>query len=256
VDLWKYYSIGHEHHVVCNPLSEAKLDEIVSLLALPPHARVLDIGCGKGEFLVRTVGRWRCTAVGVDLSPYFVADARARVQSAGLERSVEIVQVNGSEYETESSSFDATACLGASWIWGGFEGTLTALRGFTKPGGVIVAGEPFWKRAPSPDYLKASKMSESTFSSHTGNTEIGTRLGLRLLHALVSSHDDWDRYEGYQWRAAELYGQRVPGDPDLPEIRRRMREAQDNYLKWGRDELGWAVYLFLNEEAAAAEAAL
>jgi SAM-dependent methyltransferase len=250
MDSWKYYSIGHKHHLVCNPLSEAKLDEIVDLLGLPEHARVLDIGCGKGEFLVRTAARWRCTAVGVDLSPYFVADARARVKSAGLESSVDIVQGNGSEYNAEPSSFDVTACFGASWIWGGFKGTLGALRAWTKPGGLIVAGEPFWRRTPSPDYLTASKLSESTFSSHYGNTEIGAGLGLPLLHAVVSDHDDWDRYEGYQWYEAELYGQRVPEDPDLPEIRHRMREARDNYLQWGRDELGWAVYLFLKEQAA------
>jgi SAM-dependent methyltransferase len=250
MDPWKYYSIGHKHHLVCNPLSEAKLDEIVELMALPEHARVLDIGCGKGEFLLRTAARWRDTAVGVDLSPYFVADACARVKSAGLDSSVQIVQGDGSEYNVEPSSFDVTACIGASWIWGGFRGTLGALRAWTKPGGLIVAGEPFWRRTPSPDYLKASQLSESTFSSHYGNSEIGTGLGLLLLHAVVSNQDDWDRYEGYQWYAAELYGQRVPEDPDLPEIRQKVRQARHTYLQWGRDEVGWAVYLFLKERAA------
>jgi SAM-dependent methyltransferase len=247
MDSWKYYAIGHAHHVVCNPLSEAKLDEIIELLALSQRARILDIGCGKGEFLVRSAVRWECQAVGVDLSPHFVSDARARVQSAGLHAFVDIVEGDGSEYRAEPSSFDAAACFGASWIWGGFRGTLIALRAWTKPGGLVISGEPFWRRSPSPGYLKASGLSESTFSSHAGNVAIGSEVGLRLMHAIVSSHDDWDRYEGYQWYAAERYGARVPDDPDLPEIRRRMREDQDNYLQWGRDELGWAVYLFRNE---------
>lgn len=250
MDPWKYYAIGHEHHAVCNPLSEAKLDEIIDLLALPTDARILDIGCGKGEFLVRSAARWGCQAVGVDLSPHFVSDARARVRSAGLEHCVEVVEGNGSEYPGEPSSFDATACLGASWIWGGLRGTLGALRRWTKPGGLVIAGEPFWRRTPSPEYLKALQLSESMFTSHFGNVAIGTELGLRLMHAIVSSHDDWDRYEGYQWYAAEQYGVRVPEDTDLPEIRRRMCEARDSYLRWGRDELGWAVYLFLNGQAA------
>jgi SAM-dependent methyltransferase len=246
MDHWKYYAIGHEHHAVCNPLSVAKLDEIVDLLALPEAARVLDIGCGKGEFLVRAAHRWPCTAVGVDLSPHFVANARARIASAGLAARVTVIEGNGNEYTAEPSSFDVTACFGASWIWGGFQPTLGALRGWTKPGGLIVAGEPFWRRPPSPEYLRALRTSESAFSSHVGNTEIGSALGLTLLHAVVSNHDDWDRYEGYQWRAAELYCQRRADDPDVPEIRRRMREARDSYLRWGREQLGWAVYLFLN----------
>jgi SAM-dependent methyltransferase len=246
MDPWKYYAIGHEDHAICNPLSEAKLDEIVELLALPMVARVLDIGCGKGEFLVRTATRWPCSAVGVDLSPDFVAAARARVKAAGLEGRVTIVEGNGNEYTAEPSSFDVTACFGASWIWGGFKGTLGALRTWTKPGGLIVVGEPFWSRRPSSEYLQALHAAESTFSSHLGNTETGCGLGLTFLHAVVSSHDDWDRYEGYQWRAAEMYRRRVPDDPDLPEIRKRMHGARDSYLRWGRDELGWAVYLFLN----------
>jgi SAM-dependent methyltransferase len=250
MDPWKYYSIGHEHHLVCNPLSEAKLDEIIDLLALPQDARMLDVGCGKGEFLVRSAIRWGCRAVGVDLSPHFVSDARARIQSAGLEDRVEIVEGSGSDYRAEPSSFDATACFGASWIWGGFTGTLGALRTWTKPGGLLICGEPFWRRTPSPEYLKASKLSESTFSSHRGNVAIAAELGLRLMHEVVSSHDDWDRYEGYQWDAAERYAERRPEDPDLPEIRLRMNAARDNYLQWGRDELGWAVYLFLKGEAA------
>lgn len=250
MDSWKYYSIGHKQHVVCNPLSEAKLDELVGLLHLPEHARVLDIGCGKGEFLVRTAARWRCTGVGVDLSPYFVSDARARVKSSGLESSVSITEGNGSEYTAGPDSFDVTACFGASWIWGGLQGTLGALRVWTKPGGLVIAGEPFWRHPPSPDYLQASQLSESMFSSHVGNVAIGTRLGLSLLHAVVANHDDWDRYEGYQWYAAELYGHRVPDDPDLREITHRIRQARDNYLRWGRDALGWAVYLFLKDEAA------
>ena len=87
MDLWKYFAIGHEPHLFCNPLSEAKVDELIALLALSDEARVLDIACGKAEFLVRTVKRWSCSAVGVDISPYFVADARAKVEvrASGLQ---------------------------------------------------------------------------------------------------------------------------------------------------------------------------
>ena len=124
---WKYFAIGHEHHSVCNPLSQEKLDELIALLALPDHGHVLDIACGKGEFLVRTAARWRCSAVGVDLSPYFVADARSRVAAAGLAPAIEIIEADGRDYVGAPASFDAVACLGASWIWDGLDGTLRAL---------------------------------------------------------------------------------------------------------------------------------
>ncbi|MHC4405615.1 MAG: SAM-dependent methyltransferase [Planctomycetota bacterium] len=67
-------------------MSEAKVDELITLLALPDEARVLDIACGKAEFLIRTARRWKCSGVGVDLSPYFAADARAKVEGRACNR--------------------------------------------------------------------------------------------------------------------------------------------------------------------------
>jgi SAM-dependent methyltransferase len=244
MDLWKYFAIGHEHHVFCNPLCEAKVDELIALLDLPDDARVLDIACGKAEFLVRTARHWKCSAIGVDLSPHFVADARAKVKGAGLESAIEIVEGNGSEYTGKPSSFDAAVCLGASWIWGGLEGTLRALASWARPGGVIVVGEPFWRSGPSSEHLEAAELTESSFDTHAGNAQAGLDLGLGLLHTIVSSEDDWDRYEGYQWWAAERYARRNREDPDTPELIARMRSFRDHYLQWGRNEVGWAVYMF------------
>jgi SAM-dependent methyltransferase len=79
VDTWKFYGITHRYHVVCNPLSLAKVDEIVGLLDLPGDGRILDIACGKGELLVRIVERYGVFAVGVDLSPQFVHELRQGV---------------------------------------------------------------------------------------------------------------------------------------------------------------------------------
>jgi hypothetical protein len=64
------------------------------------------------------------------------------------------------------------------------------------------------------------------------------------LYTLVSNHDDWDVYEGLQWFASEQYALDHPDDPDVPELRRRMAGQKQEYLRWGRDTLGWALYLF------------
>lgn len=53
MDTWKFYDITHREHVVCNPTSTDKLARLVGLLRLPAEACVVDIACGKGEFLIR-----------------------------------------------------------------------------------------------------------------------------------------------------------------------------------------------------------
>ena len=54
MDLWRFFDVTHREHVVCNPISVEKLEELIALLSLKPGARVLDIASGKGEFLVST----------------------------------------------------------------------------------------------------------------------------------------------------------------------------------------------------------
>lgn len=242
MDMWKYFAIGHETHRICNPLSSAKVDELVERLELPADGRLLDIACGKGELLARSVRRWNCRAVGVDLSPPFVADARATV--AGLDPLPEIVEANGSDYAAEAGSFDAACCIGATWIWGGLDGTLRALAGFVTPRGVVVVGEPFWRSDPAAEYLAAAGLEKDSFGTHQSNVQAGLDQGLGLLHTIVSGEDDWDRYEGYQWAAAERYAVDNPDDPDLPDLMQQMHRARDAYLGGGRDSLGWAIYMF------------
>ena len=245
MDRWKYFTIGHKNHLFCNPLSEAKVDELIGLLDLSEDAHVLDMACGKGEILRRIIHRWSCRGVGVEISAEWAAEARSKIVASNLADSVKIVQEDGANYEGTRESLDAALCIGASWIWGGLAGTLEALSRWTRPHGMVVVGEPFWINEPSKEHLKAAELERSSFGTHAQNAETGTKLGLHLLHALVSSHDEWDRYEGYQWYAMEKYALDNPDDPDIGELLSRMRKFRDIYLTWGRDGLGWAVYLFL-----------
>jgi len=66
VDKWKYYDIRHERHLLCNPMNKEKFERVCSLLRLKRGARVLDIACGKGEFLVRLAEPYDISGVGVE----------------------------------------------------------------------------------------------------------------------------------------------------------------------------------------------
>ena len=99
MDMWKYFGITHRDHVVCNPTSSEKLDELVGLLPLQPNSRVLDIACGKAELLLRIAERYQTTGVGVDISPYEFEAARQRVKDRHLEDQIEIVHADGADYD-------------------------------------------------------------------------------------------------------------------------------------------------------------
>ena len=69
--------------------------------------------------------------------------------------------------------------------------------------------------------------------------------GLVHVYSIVSTDDEWDRYEGLQWLASERYVREHPDDSDNQELLDKMHAARNRYLRWGREELGWATYLFL-----------
>ncbi len=245
MDTWKFFDITHREHVVCNPMSEEKIARLVELVQLPADARVVDIACGKGEFLMQLAEAYGVRGVGVDISPFFIADAQRRLRSRLPKVDVTFTQVDGAEFEPDKPhSFALASCLGASWIFGGHAGTLDALVGMVQPGGWVIAGEPYWLQEPPEDYLRACGLTKDGFGSHVENVEMGERRGLDLVHTLVSSKDDWDIYEGLQWYATNEYARAHPDDPDLPELLERVTKNKSSYLRWGRDTVGWAIYAF------------
>jgi SAM-dependent methyltransferase len=214
---------------------------VLDVAALPVGARVLDIGCGKGALITRCMARGAASAVGVELSPRFAADARARTAAhAG----VEILEMDGKDYAGPEAQVDLAACLGASWIFGGHAGTLAALARFVRPGGIVLVAEPFWVREPTDAYCASQEVERSTFGTHAENAAAGLDAGLVLLTTRVGPASAWDRYEGLQWNAAERWAADHPDDPDRDAVLSRMRAGRDAYLREGRDVLGDALYLF------------
>ena len=251
MDTLKFYDITHREHVICNPTSEEKLTLLVELLRLPANAQVVDIACGKGEFLIRLAEAYGVRGMGIDISPFYIAEAERRLKARTSGPGISFTKMNGAHFKPEEPhSLDLASCIGASWVFGGHDNTLKALISMVKPGGWVIVGEPYWQQEPSGDYLEASGLSREEFGSHSSNAETGEGRGMELVHTIVSNKDDWDRYEGLQWLSTAEYARTHPDDPDLAEVVERVSREKTAYLRWGRDTLGWAIYLFRSRMTA------
>jgi len=244
MDSWKFYDITHARHTIMNPLASEQLDLLVGAVDLPPGAVVADLGCGKGEFLIRMAHRHRCSGVGIDLSPLVAREARRRIRAQVPRVRVRILLGDGATHRPPPGKrYDLAACVGATWMFGRYRPTLAGLRAIVKPGGFALIGEPFWRSRAPAAYLRAVGERRSTYLTHAGNQRAATSAGWELLHSVVSSPDDFDLYEGLQWSAAEDYARRRPRDPDVPELLARVGREREAYERWGRDCFGWAAYL-------------
>ena len=233
MDDWLYYEVTHRDHLYCNPIGAGCVDQLIDLLELEDGRRVLDIACGHGEFLHRCSQRAAIDALGVDLSPY--ASKRA------LARGLQVRVMDAKEYEPDEP-FDVVSCMGASWIWDGYAGTLRALK--EKSRGLVVAGEPYWIEEPPQEYLEAEELTRDQFPSLAHYRETALAMGLEPVWMAGSTLSEWDHYEMQQAAAVDRFARAQPDHPDLPEIRNRRRREDENYLKWGRRCLGFALWLF------------
>ena len=228
-----------------NPVDDKKLENLYGLLDLKSGARVTDIGCGKGEMLVQLAEKFAIKGVGVDKSPYCIREAKKRKHDRVPRAKLEFLEMDGARYRSQDGELsDLATCIGASWIFGGYKNTLGDLSRMTRPLGFLMVGEPFWRKDPPPEYLDASGLSRDSFSTHYDNADSGESLGLGLVYTLVSSEGDWDRYEALHWYAVNQYALSNPRDPDLEELLARDSRERESYLRYGRETLGWAIYLF------------
>ena len=115
------------------------------------------------------------------------------------------------------------------------------------PGGWVIVGEPYWQQEPTAEHLEAIGEKRGTYGTHYKNMKVGQEFGLKLVYTLVSNQDDWDRYEGLQWYAANEWASKNQDDADVEEVLKRVHENRENYLRWGRETFGWAIYLFKKE---------
>ncbi len=89
-----------------NPISSEKADRLISLLDLRSDGRVLDVGCGNGEFLIRVIERYGVTGLGIDNSPEAIASARENAGGRITEPSYEFRECDARSEPLGEGAFD------------------------------------------------------------------------------------------------------------------------------------------------------
>lgn len=80
--------------VVFVPTPQKVVDRMLELAELKPDDLLYDLGCGDGRIVVTAAKRYGVRAVGVDIDPRRVAEARANVRTNHLEHLVTIMQAD------------------------------------------------------------------------------------------------------------------------------------------------------------------
>ena len=230
-------AITHGDRPFHNPLDPAQIDEAIARLHVGPGDRVLDIGCGPGELLVRIAERTGAGGLGIDRSQIVVEEARRRAAARAPEAALEF---RAGDAGSADGTFAAACCLGSSHALGGLEPALERLAAWIEPGGAVLLADGFWQREPDPAFLDAlGGASLDELPSYEGLLRAGRGAGLEPVWVATSSQRDWEDYEWTLIANGDAY---VRAHPDAGDIRDWIDRAREHLLApGGRDTIGFAL---------------
>ena len=246
-DLPRHYVIRESGHRIHNPFTSEKLATLGRALRMPPGTSMLDLACGSGEMLCTWARDHGLTGTGVDISSAFIGSARARAAELEVAHRVTFTHGDAAGY-IAGQPVGIASCVGATWIGGGVAGTVDLLRQSLGPGGVMLIGEPFWRRDP-PDRATAEACGgrgQDEWLSLPELIESFGPLGCDLVEMVLADQDSWDRYVAAQWLSIRRWLDANPHDELAAEMRAELASSPARHVRYQREYLGWGVFALMD----------
>ncbi|MFH9614016.1 SAM-dependent methyltransferase [Streptomyces pratensis] len=246
MDLPRIFTIRESSHRIHNPLTADKLATLGDSLRLAPGTRALDLASGSGEMLCTWARDHKITGTGVDISTVFTEQARARAAELGVADRVEFIHGDAVGHIADQP-VDLAACVGATWIGNGVAGTIELLDRSLRPGGLMLIGEPYWRRTP-PDEQTAKACHATAIADYQELPDLIGQfqdLGYDVVEMTLADQDSWDRYAAAQWLNMRRWLDRNPDDELAPEVREGLTTEPAGYSRSTREYLGWGVFALM-----------
>ncbi len=246
MDIPRIYNISESAHRIHNPITAEKLAALGAALRLQPGTRLLDLGSGSGEMLCTWARNHGICGIGIDMSRLFTEQAILRAEELGVADRVQFIHGDAAGY-VSTEKVDVAACVGATWIGGGVDGTIELLARSLCPGGVILIGEPYWRRLPATEDIARGCLvnSISDFRELADLLASFGSLGCDVVEMVLADQDGWDRYEAAKWLTMRRWLDANPDDELAVEVRARLNSEPVRFAAYTREYLGWGVFALM-----------
>lgn len=227
--------IAHTDHPIKAPLDDDSVRRLLERGLPRGGERVLDLGCGGGEWLLRALAAHpQLRAHGVDISEDALAQARRAASGLGVEDRLTLHHQEAQGF-VSSEPFDLVLSVGATHAFGGLLPTLAAARKHLAPGGRVLIGEGFWDRAPSEEAVEM--LGDLEDLATTVDRVVAD--GWTPVDGHVSTRRELDDYEWSCWGALASWALEHPADPDGSHALTTASARRSEWLRGYRDAFGF-----------------
>ncbi len=246
MDIPRIFNISESAHRIHNPFTPEKLTTLGAALRMEQGTRILDLGSGSGEMLCTWSRDHGISGIGVDMSKLFTEQAKQRAEELGVADRIEFIHGDAAGYIT-NEKVGVAACVGATWIGGGVAGTVELLEKNLLPGGIILIGEPYWKKLPPTDDIVKGCGLESIEEFLTLPELIASfgELGYDVVEMVLAGQEGWDRYEATKWFTMRRWLEANPCDDFAKEVRDLLTNEPKRYVTYTREYLSWGVFALM-----------
>lgn len=227
--------IAHADHPVKAPLDNDSVRRLLAMALPRGDERVLDLGCGGGEWLLRALETGpHVHAEGVDVSAEALAQADEAATRRGLRPRLVLHRQDAAQF-VPPQPFDLVLSVGAAHAFGGLLPTLAAARKHLAPGGSVLVGDGFWERPPSPEAVAML----GDFGDLATVVDSVVAEGWTPVHGHVSTRGELDDYEWACWGGLAGWALDHRGDARAGEVLATAGTRRTEWLHTYRDTFGF-----------------
>jgi SAM-dependent methyltransferase len=227
--------IAHADHPIKSPLDDDSVRRLLERGVARGDERVLDLGCGGGEWLLRGLSTHpQLHAEGVDISEDALAQVRKAASLLSVQERIVLHHQEAADF-VSSQPFDLVLSVGATHAFGGLLPTLAAARKHLAPGGRVLIGEGFWDRDPSQEAVEM--LGDFTDLATTVDRVVAD--GWTPIDGHVSTRRELDDYEWACWGSLASWALDHPADPVSSHVLATANTRRSEWLRVYRDTWGF-----------------
>ncbi|WP_251359882.1 class I SAM-dependent methyltransferase [Kangiella sp. TOML190] len=210
--------------------TDAMISLINNNLVAMDNCRVLDLCCAKGTSLLRIAKRFSISGIGVDLSEFFIADAKLTAVQHKLKQQLKFVCQDANQFlSSNQEQFDIIIFQFVEDLIGSFPDTLKALATHLKPNGHLIIDTHYESQGYTPGVAATDASGAKSIELYIAESELVSK------SRIGESRDEIEKRMGKEYnllskRAHELQKQHPELEQDINQFLLSHRKLQRQLL--------------------------